>query len=68
MIRRTDPMIFESVKAFEKEGVKMPLIGNDGRLYQKLEIPGWYKGYNGNFEFIKDSKGVINHRFFKPKF
>lgn len=66
-IQREDFHSFpESVTAFEIYGIKTKIVGNDGKSYQKLEIPGWYKGYNGNFEFIKDSNGVINHRFFKP--
>ncbi len=40
-------------------------IGADGKPYQWLEVSGSYSGKSGTFEFIKDSNGVINHRFFK---
>jgi len=40
-------------------------IGKDGKLYHWLEVSGSYGGKQGTFEFIKDSKGIINHRFFK---
>ena len=41
------------------------IIGNDGKSYTKLSIAGTYNGKSGNFEFIKDSNGTINHIFFK---
>lgn len=31
-----------------------------------LKIPGRYRGKNGNFEFIKEPDGSMNHRLFKP--
>lgn len=55
----------ESVKAFEKNGVILPLKGGDGIMRMKLKIPGTYKARNGFFEFIKEPNGEINHRFFK---
>jgi len=62
----------ELVKNFESSGTVSKLTGGDGTLYQKLEIPGSYstpsgKGSNGNFEFIKDADGNINHRLFVPE-
>jgi hypothetical protein len=37
---------------------------------QNYNVPnvrgGEYKGKEGNFEFIKEADGNINHRFFKP--
>jgi len=56
----------ESVKAFESEGVVNTIKGGDGVTRQILKIPGEYKGKSGNFEFIKESDGSINHRYFKP--
>ena len=40
--------------------------GADGKAYQWLEMRGSYGGKTGTFEFIKDSNGVINHRYLKP--
>ena len=56
----------ESVTAFEDAGSVTSLIGADGQTYLKLSIPGGYKGYDGVFEFIKDTQGNINHRVFVP--
>lgn len=56
----------ESVKSFTNSGKISELIGNDGIVRTKLEIPGTYKGKKGNFEFIKEPDGTINHRFFQP--
>jgi hypothetical protein len=61
----------ESVTAFEDSGTITEFIGGDGEPYTKLEIPGSYQSasgnwYDGNFEFIKDAAGNINHRYFNP--
>ena len=53
-----------SVEAFEQYGIKYKQKGRDGKMYQHLDIKGSYHGYNGTFEFIKDEKGIITHRFF----
>ena len=43
-------------------------LGIDGKSYQWLEMSGSYGGKTGTFEYIKDSNGLINHRFFNvPK-
>ncbi|EKB58647.1 hypothetical protein [Bergeyella zoohelcum] len=57
----------ESVKAFEKYGKVSVIKGGDGIRRTTLTIPGSYNGKNGNFEFIKESNGIINHRLFRPK-
>lgn len=57
----------ESVKGFQQEGKVSTIIGGDGVSRKMLEIPGGYKGHKGNFEFIKESNGKINHRLFKPR-
>lgn len=54
----------EDVKYFKGDGIVEKITGGDGNKYTKLTIPGSYNGKNGNFEFIKDSNGIINHRFF----
>ena len=41
------------------------ITGGDGIKRLKLEIPGWYIGKNGMFEFIKEPDNTINHRFFR---
>lgn len=61
----------ESVTAFEDSGTITEFTGNDGEFYQQLDIPGSYQSsngtwYDGMFQFIKDSNGVINHRYFSP--
>ena len=53
-----------SVEAFEKYGTIRTITGGDGIKRMKLEIPGWYKGKNGAFEFIKEPDNTINHHFF----
>ena len=60
------------VEAFEKEGLRKLIRGNDGQLYNMLKIHGAYPNKNGiwndgYFEFIKDKNGIINHRFFNTK-
>lgn len=56
----------ESVTAFEKNGQVRQIVGGDGIKRSKLTIPGWYRGKNGVFEFIKEPNGYINHRLFRP--
>ncbi len=56
----------ESVTTFEKYGTVSEIKGGDGIIRTKLSIPGWYKGQEGAFEFIKDQNNMINHRFFNP--
>ena len=55
----------EDVVSFSGDGIVEKITGRDGKSYSKLTIPGFYNGKKGNFEFIKNSDGVINHRFFK---
>lgn len=54
----------KSVEAFENYGTIRTITGGDGIKRMKLEIPGWYKGKNGVFEFIKEPDNTINHHFF----
>ena len=54
----------DDVKNFSGDGILETIKGKDGKSYTKLTIPGSYNGKNGYFEFIKDSKGIINHRLF----
>ncbi|WP_368566251.1 RHS repeat domain-containing protein [Pseudoxanthomonas sp. UTMC 1351] len=56
----------ESVKGFKDSGAVRKIVGGDGVTRDMLEIPGEYKGKTGNFEFMKESDGEINHRFFRP--
>ena len=61
----------DSVTAFEDSGTISTITGGDGQAYQMLEIPGSYTSssgnlYDGTFQFIQDSNGVINHRLFVP--
>jgi len=61
----------ESVTAFEDSGTATQFVGGDGQIYNQLNIPGSYQSaagnwYDGEFQFIQDSNGVINHRFFSP--
>ena len=39
-------------------------VGGDGKVYQWLKMAGSYGGKSGTFEYVKDAKGLINHRFF----
>lgn len=41
------------------------IVGRDGVVRDKLEIPGSVNGKDGVFEYIKDPDGSINHRFFR---
>ena len=61
----------ESVTAFEDSGSVSTITGGDGAQYQMLRIPGSYQStggtwYDGEFQFIKDGDGLINHRLFVP--
>jgi len=53
-----------SAEAFEQCGISYIQKGCDGKMYEHLDIKGSYHGYSGTFEFIKDEKGIITHRFF----
>ncbi len=55
-----------SVEAFADSGIVSRLRGGDGIYRKQLEIPGSYRGRNGNFEFIREPDGEIKHRLFKP--
>lgn len=48
-----------------KYGQRTINVGKDGKTYQWLKLNGSYRGKTGTFEYIKDNKGVINHRYFK---
>ena len=55
----------ESVDGYAVKYGKLSIkVGLDGKTYQWLKLHGSYGGKTGTFEFIKDSDGVINHRFF----
>lgn len=41
------------------------VIGNDGKSREMLEMRGSINGNPGTYEFMKESDGVINHRFFR---
>jgi filamentous hemagglutinin len=56
----------ESVEGFQSAGKVSKITGGDGTVRDKLEIPGNYRGHTGNFEFIKEPDGIINHRLFRP--
>jgi hypothetical protein len=56
----------ESVKSFQQDGYLTTIKGGDGIIRTQLNIPGSYKGYNGEFQFMKEPNGLINHRFFQP--
>ena len=56
----------ELVRQFEEFGIKETFIGGDGNMYQSLIIPGTYNNQIGQYEFIKNSEGLITHRFFRP--
>ncbi|MDP3391860.1 MAG: RHS repeat-associated core domain-containing protein [Methylococcaceae bacterium] len=56
----------ESVKAFQEAGKVSKITGGDGVARDMLKIPGEYRGKQGDFEFIKEADGFINHRLFKP--
>ena len=56
----------ESVTGFQDAGKITEITGGDGVVRDKLEIPGNYRGHDGNFEFIKEPNNTINHRVFRP--
>ena len=56
----------ESVRTFQQDGYTTTIIGGDGVARTQLHIPGSYKGYNGEFLFLKEPNGIINHRIFQP--
>ena len=43
------------------------IVGGDNIVRHKLYILGFYKGKDGNFEYIREADGKINHRLFVPK-
>ena len=56
----------QSVDGFAtKYGQLTTKSGADGKAYQWLEMRGGYGDKTGTFEFIKDSNGMINHRYLK---
>lgn len=55
----------ESVTASQEAGQLSKLTGRDGVVRDMLKIPGEYRGKEGNFEFIKEADGSINHRLFR---
>ena len=57
----------ESVKGFQDAGKVSKLKGGDGVVREKLELPGSYRGRDGQFEFIKEPNKTINHRLFRSK-
>lgn len=58
----------KSVEGFAAEGGAYSIkMGGDFKLYRWLTVKGSYGNATGTFEFIKDSKGMINHRFFNAK-
>jgi RHS repeat-associated protein len=57
----------KSVDGFAaKFGKSFTQFGADGELYHWLRIEGYWSGKSGYFEYIKDSNGIINHRYFVP--
>jgi len=61
----------ESRRFFESFGTVRSIEGGDGVVRELLEIPGSYPNArgvwkDGVFEFIKESDGLITHRFFRP--
>ncbi|MEW6196684.1 MAG: RHS repeat-associated core domain-containing protein [Bacteroidota bacterium] len=57
----------EVVKNFERYGKVSKIKGADNKIRQMLTIKGTYQNRKGQFEFIKDEEGNINHRFFRPE-
>jgi hypothetical protein len=53
------------VENYSGRGKVSEIVGGDGLKRQLLEIPGGYQGKRGNFEFIKEADGSINHRYFR---
>ena len=58
----------KSVEGFAADcGTYSIKMGGDYKLYRWLTVNGSYGNTPGTFEFIKDSKGMINHRFLNAK-
>jgi len=57
----------ESVRTFAGSGRVSAVRGGDGITRRVLIIPGRYKGRAGDFRFIKEADGSINHRQFHPR-
>ncbi len=62
----------ESVKGFQNQGTVKKISGGDGKTREQLEIPKTHKDgsktwVEGKFEFMKETNGSINHRFFREK-
>jgi filamentous hemagglutinin len=55
-----------TARAFQGSGYTIQITGGDGIVRYELHIPGSYKGYDGEFIFLKEPNGSINHRIFKP--
>ncbi|NCB03615.1 MAG: RHS repeat-associated core domain-containing protein [Spirochaetia bacterium] len=56
----------EIVRNYAGDGKVTKIIGGDGKIYSRLDIPGGYNGAKGSFSFIKDGNGNIMHRKFEP--
>ena len=56
----------ESVKLFQSDGKVVKIKGKDGIVREQLEIHGTYFGRDGVFKFMKESDGIIKHRYFDP--
>ena len=56
----------ESVDAFGSSGTISTRINGDKTTVTWIEIPGWYKGKEGVFQYIIGPDGTCNHRFFVP--
>lgn len=59
------------VRNFESFGTVGSVTGGDGIVRPILRIPGSYMNSKGKvaegvFEFMKESNGAINHRYFNP--
>lgn len=57
----------EDIKLFQDKGYIKFIKGGDKVIRQQLTIKGYHKGYGGQFEFMKEPNGFINHRYFRPK-
>jgi len=58
------PSVDEMASKYGRWETKM---GDDVKnVYEWLEMQGSYNGKTGTFEYIKDSSGKINHRYFRP--
>jgi len=54
------------VDNFAGLGKKVEITGGDGIKRTKIELEGEYLGRKGNFEWIIEPDGAINHRKFEP--